>query len=72
MDAVLKRVGRNLVSAPVLIRITEASKMIGVSTVTLRRRVRNNEISHHRDHGRIYFTMADLEAYVASKRHAGG
>ena len=51
-----------------LLPLRVAAKLLGISSVTLRRRVRAGEIGHVRDHGRLFFRLSDIDAYIA-RRH---
>jgi excisionase family DNA binding protein len=62
------------VSTPVpqtrLIQIKEAAVILGVSAVTVRRRVRDGSLPHIRIRGRLYFRRNELHAYI--EVHRGG
>jgi excisionase family DNA binding protein len=52
-----------------LVQIKEAAKVLGVSLVTVRRRVRTG-LPHIRIGGRLYFKMNELHAYIEAHRGA--
>ena len=55
-------------SAIRLLTIGEASVILGVSGVTVRRRVRSGALPHIRISSRLYFKLAKLNAFVEAHR----
>ena len=53
-----------------LIQIREAAAILGVSLVTVRRRVRDGSLPHVRIKGRLYFRANELHAFIEA--HRGG
>ena len=53
-----------------LIGIMQAAAMLGVSPVTVRRRVRDGSLPHIRINSRLYFKMNELQAYIEKHRGA--
>jgi excisionase family DNA binding protein len=51
-----------------LIQITEAAAILGVSLVTVRRRVRDGSLPHIRIKGRLYFKPNELNAFIEAHR----
>ena len=51
-----------------LMRLREAAALLGVSSVTLRRRCRAGELLHVRIKGHLYFKLADVNAFVEKHR----
>jgi hypothetical protein len=53
-----------------LIGIVHAAAILGVSPVTVRRRVRDASLPHIRIQGRLYFKIIELHAYIEAHRGA--
>jgi excisionase family DNA binding protein len=53
-----------------LIGIVQAATMLGVSPVTVRRRVHDRSLPHIRINSRLYFKMNELQAYIEKHRGA--
>jgi excisionase family DNA binding protein len=51
-----------------LLKVRDAAALLGVSTITVRRRVRDNTLPHFRIMGQIYFKLNELNAFVESTR----
>ncbi|MBV8336978.1 MAG: helix-turn-helix domain-containing protein [Alphaproteobacteria bacterium] len=51
-----------------LIQIREAAAILGVSLVTVRRRVRDGSLPHVRIKGRLYFKANELHAFIEAHR----
>ena len=51
--------------------VNDVSKIIGVSTRTVRRWIEQELIAIHRFGGQIRIAEADLQAFIASRRIAG-
>jgi excisionase family DNA binding protein len=51
-----------------LIQMKEAASILGVSAVTVRRRVRNGSLPHIRISGRLYFKPNELHAFIEAHR----
>ena len=47
-----------------LLDIKQASKELRLAPITVRRKVRAREIPHRKMGGKIFFTEADLKAYI--------
>ena len=62
--------GTNKVSgaADPVLKIGPASSILGVSRVTIRRRVADGTLPHLRIKGRLYFKKSDLHAYIEAHR----
>lgn len=52
---------------PRLVRIAEAAKLLHVSKVTVRRYVARRVLPHSRLGGRLMFSVADINAYLAQQ-----
>lgn len=57
------------VKAP-LLKVRDAAALLGMSTITVRRRVRDSTLPHFRIRGQIYFKLNELNAFIES--HRGG
>jgi excisionase family DNA binding protein len=53
-----------------LVQMTAAAAILGVSPVTVRRRVRDGSLPHIRIKGRLYFKPTELQAFIEA--HRGG
>jgi excisionase family DNA binding protein len=53
---------------PHLIQVREAGLILGVSVVTIRRRVRSGALPHVRIAGRLYFRPDELHRYIEAHR----
>ena len=51
-----------------LIQMKEAASILGVSAVTVRRRVRDGSLPHIRIRGRLYFKPNELHAFIEAHR----
>jgi excisionase family DNA binding protein len=51
-----------------LLRLKEVAKLLGVSEITIRRRVREGSLPHIRIKGQVYFRPHEVKAYI--DRHA--
>jgi excisionase family DNA binding protein len=51
-----------------LIQIKEAASILGVSAVTVRRRVRDGSLPHIRIRARLYFKPNELHAFIEAHR----
>ena len=51
-----------------LLKIGDAAAFLGVSQVTIRRRVRDRSLPHVRIKNRLYFKSNELHAYVEAHR----
>jgi excisionase family DNA binding protein len=51
-----------------IIQIKEAASILGVSAVTVRRRVRDGSLPHIRISGRLYFKLNELNAFIEAHR----
>lgn len=51
-----------------LIQMKEAASIMGVSAVTVRRRVRDGSLPHIRIRGRLYFKPNELHAFIEAHR----
>ncbi len=47
-----------------LLDLGEAARQLGISPMTVRRRVREGVMPHHRIGARILFSAADIQAYL--------
>jgi excisionase family DNA binding protein len=47
-----------------LLRLKEVAKLLGVSEITIRRRVREGTLPHIRINGQVYFRPHELKAYI--------
>lgn len=52
-----------------LLKLSVVARQLGVSTITVRRRVRDGSLAHVRIRDRLYFTEADVQAFVARNHH---
>ena len=53
-----------------VIKLSVAADILGVSAVTIRRRVADGSLRHIRMKGRLYFELAELRAFIARHRAA--
>jgi excisionase family DNA binding protein len=53
---------------PRLIKIKQASKLLGCSPVTVRRRVKDGSLPHYRMHDRLLFDPRELRLYLERHR----
>jgi excisionase family DNA binding protein len=60
--------GKVLNHALELLRLKEVAKLLGVSEITIRRRVREGSLPHIRIKGQVYFRPHEVKAYI--DRHA--
>jgi excisionase family DNA binding protein len=60
--------GKVLNQALQLLRLKEVAKLLGVSEITIRRRVREGSLPHIRIKGQVYFRTHEVKAYI--DRHA--
>lgn len=51
-----------------LIKLSKAAAILGVSAVTIRRRVADGSLTPVRSHGRLYFEPAELRTFIARHR----
>ncbi|EKM99100.1 MULTISPECIES: helix-turn-helix domain-containing protein [unclassified Acidocella] len=51
-----------------LIKLAAAAKLLGVSAVTIRRRVADGSLTPVRINGRLYFEPAELRVFIARHR----
>jgi len=51
-----------------LIKLSAAAKLLGVSAVTIRRRVADGSLTPVRSKGRLYFEPVELRAFIARHR----
>lgn len=59
-------------SPPSLVKLREVAKLLGVSIVTVRRRVREGSLPHLRMKGRLYFRPTEVHAFIEAHRGAIG
>lgn len=53
-----------------LLRVRDVAVLLGVSVITVRRRVKANTLPHFRISGQIYFKMSEINAFVEIHRGA--
>ena len=51
-----------------LIKLSQAARLLGVSAVTIRRRVADGSLTPVRSKGRLYFEPAELRAFITRHR----
>ena len=56
-------------SAPKLLKVSAVAKLLGVSDITVRRRVHDGSLAHFQIRGRLYFSEADVRAFMARNHH---
>lgn len=54
---------------PSLVKLSHVAKRLGVSSITVRRRVTDGSLPHIRIKGRLYFHTQDIEAFIARHRY---
>lgn len=57
------------VQAPRLLKLAAVATLLGVAPITVRRRVRDGSLAHVRIHDRLYFSEADVRAFIARNHH---
>jgi excisionase family DNA binding protein len=51
-----------------LLRVHDVAKLLNMSTVTVRRRVRDGTLPHFRIRGQIYFKLSEINAFIEANR----
>lgn len=51
-----------------LLKVRDAAALLGMSTITVRRRVRDSTLPHFRIRGQIYFRLNELNAFIEASR----
>jgi excisionase family DNA binding protein len=60
----------NAEAAKHLLKVRDAAALLGMSTITVRRRVRDSTLPHFRIKGQIYFKLSEINAFLESMRGA--
>lgn len=59
-----------LMSPHGLVKLRDVANLLGVSMITVRRRVRDGSLPHLRIKGRLYFRPAEVHAFIEAHRGA--
>ena len=51
-----------------LLRVRDVVDLLNMSTITVRRRVRDNTLPHFRIKGQIYFKLNEINAFIEANR----
>ena len=51
-----------------LLKVRDAAELLGMSSITVRRRARDSTLPHFRIRGQIYFRLNELNAFIEASR----